>query len=718
MLRFYNSVAVAAIVTVLASATAQAQNAPGQSDDTNNTVNENVLEGDSGNIRDEIIVTATKSGDQTLQEVPLAIQVFDGESMRFKNITDLASLTSSVPGLLEGQNQSVASRSYNLRGAGGSNANGDSPIGYYVDDVPFVVPNFGIAPPIRFIDIDRVEVLRGPHGTLYGQGSAGGVFVFHSKDPDLEEAQFAAEAFISTTNDASGLNTDFAGVVSLPIIKNKLAIRVSGGISKNQGFADQYFGPFDGTPDREDVNVVRNDDIRAVVLFEPTDNISLRGQIWKFRPRQQFLGALDSVDPPYEQDTGDRTSFGNGDFSLYSLTANIDLGDVALTSSTSFMKGEFGIFIPIGPQGFFSSQFFPEGFTQEVRANSTGDGPLHWVVGGQYSDSKGPQENQLLIVPILDDNADNNTLTKNWAVFGEVSYDLFDGKLVPLVGLRQYHDKRIFEDRTSSLPSTENITTWRVNLSYVPTDNFTTFGTVATGFRAGIVQSRLQSDALIADGVPAGIQLKPESYTNYEVGIKWRTSDDSVSVGLNAYYSKIDDQMTSVQSSIPNVGGFANFGTAKQKGLDFEVQWRTPIEGLHLSVVGNVNDGEYGDVNPAVQIALPQIGPGSRLVNSIESSYRLNASYTTSLSNELDGFGNISFSHSGDRLGTDGLFADPYNMVNGTIGIRKGPFEISLVANNLFDERGPTTISQGNPNAGVSPVPRTFGIRLRADFQN
>ncbi len=135
---------------------------------------------------DEVVVTAQKSGAQSLQDVPLAIQAFGGEQLREKNITSINDLVSAVPGAFEGQRQSVASRSYNLRGAGGSNANGDSPIGYYLDDVPFVVTNFGIAPPVRFIDVERVEVLRGPQGTLYGQGSSGGVFIFHTRDPEPE----------------------------------------------------------------------------------------------------------------------------------------------------------------------------------------------------------------------------------------------------------------------------------------------------------------------------------------------------------------------------------------------------------------------------------------------------------------------------------------------------------------------------------------------------
>src|SRR6185369_8102181 len=178
---------------------------------------------------EEVLVTAQKTGSQSLQSVPLAIQAFNGEELREKNITSIGDLVSAVPGAFEGQRQSAASRSYNLRGAGGSNANGDSPIGYYLDDVPFIVTNFGIAPPVRFLDIDRVEVLRGPQGTLYGQGSSGGVFIFRTRDPSLTDFQFIGEAELGTTNGAGSANYGMAAAASIPLVKDRLALRISGG---------------------------------------------------------------------------------------------------------------------------------------------------------------------------------------------------------------------------------------------------------------------------------------------------------------------------------------------------------------------------------------------------------------------------------------------------------------------------------------------------------
>jgi len=664
----------------------------------------------------EIVVTAQKTAAQPLQEVPLAIQAFSGEELKEKNIRTISDLVSSVPGAFVGQSQSVASRSYNLRGAGGSNANGDSPIGYYLDDVPFIVTNFGIAPPVRFIDIERVEVLRGPQGTLYGQGSSGGVFIFHTRDPNLNELEFIGEAEYGNTKGAESHNYGAAAALSVPLIQDRLAVRVSGGYTENAGWADAYFGPYDGTPDEKGVNGVRDSDVRISALFKPADNVSLQAQYWRFRPRQAFTGFTASVDPPYYENTAGQDSFADGDFKLWSFTADIDFDNFSISSATSNLEGHFGIHIPRSPSGFFSSQFYPEMFAQEVRAYSTGSSPLHWIVGASYQDGEGPQANHLF-GPDVDINADNNTITKNWAVFGEVSYDLFDGKLVPLLGYRTYHDKRTFADGTTSVPSKKSVNTWRANISWLPTDNLTIFFTVATGFRTGIVQSQVQVESLRLAGVPADVALGPEESMNYEAGIKWRTDDGSLNIGLNFYQTEYENLQTNTPGAIDGVNGFSNFGDATSKGIDFEVRWHTPIEGLNVGVVGNLNDSKFDRVAPAVQAALPLFRPGSRLVNSIEKNYRFDVGYSRDFTSLVEGFGNVSLGHNGDRLQSSGLYADPYSLLNATIGVRFGSYEIALIGDNLKDERGPIFIGNTGPNSGQGPTPRTIGVRIRADFQ-
>ncbi|MEO9132236.1 MAG: TonB-dependent receptor [Sphingomonas sp.] len=684
--------------------TPQSQTSPTASDDQSNTTAD----------QNDIIVTASKTGAQSLQKVPLAIQVFNGEELKKRNITSVGDLVSSVPGAFEGFRQSNGSRFYNLRG--NVTQNGDSPIGYYLDDAPFIVTNFGIAPPVRFLDIDRVEVLRGPQGTLYGQGSSGGVFIFHTRDPNLKHIQYAFEAESSQTVGGQGLNYGVAGGFSVPIIKDVLGIRVSGGLSRDAGWADAYFGPYDGTPDQKGVNAARNDDLRVVALFHPFDNVNIRAQYWHFRPRQNFTGFTASVSPPYFENTAGQQGFSNGDFTLYSLTATVDFHAFSVTSATSQLDGTFGINIPLSPSGSFSSQFLPSMFAQELRVNSNSKGPLHWVVGGSYQNGQGPQVNALVLPGTLI-NADNNTITKNYAVFGEISYDLFGGKVVPLVGLRTYHDDRSFADSGGSVPTKEDVRTWRANLSYLPTDNLTMFVSAATGFRPGIVQSRVQVQSLQLAGVPAQVALSPESSRNYEFGLKWRSPSRALTVGLNLYQLKYTNLQTSVTGGINGVNGFANFGDATTKGVDLELHWNTPVKGLNVGIVGNINDSKYDKINAVIAAAQPLLKPGSRLTNTLGNNARFDVSYDRDLGGDFSGFGNVALSHSGDRLQASGIRVRPYDVVSLTLGVRHGDMELALIGNNLTDERGPTFVGTTGPLSGQGPTPRTIGLRFRINHQ-
>ncbi|MCW2404434.1 outer membrane receptor protein involved in Fe transport [Sphingobium sp. B1D7B] len=371
--------------------------------------------------------------------------------------------------------------------------------------------------------------------------------------------------------------------------------------------------------------------------------------------------------------------------------------------------------MPIAPAGAFSSQFFPDMFSQEVRINSTTDGPFHWLLGGAYQDGSGPQENYLRIpVAGIDTNADNNTITKNWAVYGELGYDLFDGKLRPRVGLRYYHDKRTFEDANTTNTNKKNVTTWRVNLSYVPNDDLTVFATAATGFRPGIVQSQIQADLLADVGIPAGTQTRPESSTNYEAGIKWRSPDRTLNVGLNFYVNKLEDMLTPTPTLDANVSGFSNFGDGTSKGVDIEMRWRTPLDGLTLSAVANINQGKYDTVDPAVQARLPYLRPGTRLVNTLEENARVDATYETSLGGDLNGLFNVAWTYNGNRLQTNGEYVKAYSVYSANIGLRYKAYDLTLFGENLGDYDGAVLTLN---TSSIRVTPRTIGLRLRVNYQ-
>ena len=132
-----------------------------------------------------------------------------------------------------------------------------------------------------------------------------------------------------------------------------------------------------------------------------------------------------------------------------------------------------------------------------------------------------------------------------------------------------------------------------------------------------------------------------------------------------------------------------------------------------LSFVGNINDSEYDTVNEVVAEAQPLLRPGARMLNTLDTNYRFDVNYNREIASNFDGFGNLSLSHSGDRLQGNAIIAEPYNILSLTAGIRYGDWELAFVGNNLTDERGPTFLGNTGPLSGSGPTPRTLGLRLR-----
>ena len=129
-----------------------------------------------------VVVTAAKTGRKTLVSTPMSIQVLTSADLKAKHITDIHDLiTTAVPGASEEEQIGNFVRDYAMRGSGAGGGIGDPMIGYYIDDTACSIPNSQVAPALRMVDIDRVEVLRGPYGMLYGQGAMGGIMIFHTR---------------------------------------------------------------------------------------------------------------------------------------------------------------------------------------------------------------------------------------------------------------------------------------------------------------------------------------------------------------------------------------------------------------------------------------------------------------------------------------------------------------------------------------------------------
>ena len=674
----------------------------------------------SGPVLEEIVVTATKTGAQQLSDIPMAIQAFDGGSLAERNVREGIDLIELIPGASQVQQIGAGYRIFSFRGSGAGGPIGDGMVGYYLDDTPFGVPNNQSAPPLQYFDIERVEVLRGPQGTLYGQGSMGGTIIYRTKNPNLQ--RFTAEGEIETsyTEDAGDPNYRAMAGVSVPLVEDKLGVRISGGYDYRAGYADVYAGAPVGEPRLKNANDIDATSLQAVVLWQPTDRLTVRTRAWRFTTSQDFLQVMDSVDPPYAANQGDFDGYDKRRAVYYSNTVTYDFDGLTLTNATSYQKslpGGFGVGLGLGPPlgtGVLINGGNAKNFVNELRLSTNGDGPVHWVGGVFYQNAKGLYTFSLDF-PTLSLGGSTLTKTENASVFSEVSYDLFGGKLVPLFGLRYFKDDRSSESISNGVPASStdkpDKLTWRANLAFHPNDNWMLFFNAGTGFRSGILQSQAQADAVNDDGVPTGISLTPDSLRNLEIGAKGSLLNNTVDLAVSAYDIKYSNLQSAFNTSI-GLAAFANLGNAKAQGIDLEVHWQTPVEGLSLSAIGNVNDSKFTDVIPAFADANPRAAEGLRLFNTPPHNARLDAAYTRPIGDWIMTM-NASATFNGRAKVEDPAVnnLDSYELYDASIAFQRDWYEIRVYVDNITDLRGPTAAN--GPTLLGGPRPRTIGVALR-----
>ncbi|WP_044336245.1 TonB-dependent receptor [Sphingomonas hengshuiensis] len=671
----------------------------------------------------EIVVTALKTGAQQLDKVPVAIQAFSQETLGNRGVRDAADLMQLIPGASQAQEIGAGYRIFSFRGSGAGGAVGDGMIGYYLDDTPFGVPNNQSAPPLQFFDIEQVEVLRGPQGTLYGQGSMGGTIIYRTKNPSLDRITTSGDFELSNTRDSGKLNYRAAGAVSVPLITDKLGIRLSGGYEKRAGYNDIYSGAPVGEPYKTDANNIISKDLQAVILWKPTDRATVRLRAWHFSTDQDYLNVMNSVNPPYAAYQGTIDGYDKRSANYYSGTFTYEFDKLTLTNATSYQDskpGGFGLALNLGEPlgiGLLVNGGHANNFVNELRLTTSDGGPLHWVGGLFYQKANGYYTFKLDF-PTLKSEGETITRTENASIFSEVSYELFDGKLVPLLGLRYVRDKRSSESVSNGVPATSeaepDALTWRANLAYYATDDWMFFFNAGTGFRSGILQSQAQADAVTADGVPSSLSLTPDKLRNLEIGVKGSFADGKVRVATSVYDIKYTNLQAAFTTSI-GLSAFANLGDATTQGVDIELAWDTPLKGLTLSSVANFNTSEFTNVKSAFAGADPRVANGQELYNTPPFNVRFDASFDRKVG-EIGVFANASATAVGRARNGDATVdtLDPYELYRASAGIRIDNYEFRIFGENLSDYRGPT--SANGPTLLAGPRPLTVGVGLRVNY--
>ncbi len=709
--------------------------------------------------RDTIVVTAQKR-EQTLQEVPQSISVVGGDSLERLNATSFQDYLALVPGLQLVQDTPGVGRLI-LRGVNTSGV--ASTVAVYVDETPFGsstgLVNAGIlAGDFDTFDVSRVEVLRGPQGTIYGANALGGVLKFVTNEPDTDEFSGRVRAGIEAV-DGGEVGYSGAGVLNVPL-GDKLAIRGSGFYRQSGGYLDSTGA--DGSDVAEDINGAESYGGRISALLNATDNFSIRltvvGQNLDTEEGSNINIDAVTLDPIGPDLTRSRYADATNkvEYRLYNGTAEWDLGAVTLTSATSYNTFDQTIhddFMTFSLAGLVSSILLPPPpvtplelvldqetdqtkFTQEIRLASNGNDQLEWLVGGYFTKETGIIS-QLVngvapgmtmpLVPVLADVAIESDY-KEYAGFANATLHITD-RFDVTAGGRYSHNKQSAFQATDGLPglfvgppevfpaidSSEGVFTWSVAPRYEINDLTAFYARVAKGFRPG-------GPNVLSPTAPAGTPLTFNSDTvlSYEFGVKSETENNVF--GIDASFYIIDWKDVQLFAVVNGFGVNTNGGGAKVIGGEVTASLR-PIEGLSLLFNGAYADAELTtDTDPIVVGALS----GETLPFTPKYTASVSGDYEFPLGNATIGYvGATGRYQSSQTTGFSpaGRNEFPsYGVLDLRAGVEFERFAIEVFARNLTNSTGltsggtpSTNLPGGILSAGVIR-PRTVGVTLTAAF--
>ncbi|MCF6216780.1 MAG: TonB-dependent receptor [Emcibacter sp.] len=647
---------------------------------------------------EEILVTATKRSS-TIKDVPFSINAQTQVDIQRSGATSLEDLARNVAGLMI-QNLGPGQSQVAIRGVSAGQIVRDQPgvkeqVGIYLDESVISLSLF--TPDIDLYDLNRVEVLRGPQGTLFGSGSIGGTIRYITNKPHTEGFEGSVEGNLNAI-DGGGVGGHIKGMLNMPIAEDKAAIRIVGYHTEYGGFIDALREG--GTID-ENVNSGSRTGGRITALFQATENITItprviyqevstdgnnRQEVFnlyanpytttrpavQLGPRQQFLLLRESFkDETLIADMTVEASFDGVD--LTSVTSYTDR-DILVSRDASALTGSVSVDLGYPDNAvLFPSNLRDttkvEQFTQELRLSSNGDGLFQWVVGAFYSNTDRFYR-QSLPTPGYDAVTDAvlgagtsaavgmgvapadspfyselpYTL-KQTAVFAEASYDVSDDLQVTAGG--RYYDYN--EERSvtqvglfgngvvNQIDKTEsNGFTPRVLATYDVNDDVTINAQISKGFRLGGVNDPLNTALCNANDLAifGGFQdYNDETLWNYEAGVKINTGN--VTLNMAAFYTKISNLQVTLDAGSCSSRISFNVPDAHTQGIEFELKAR-PIEGLDLSFAGSVIESEFGST---VLDSNGDVLGGVRDGNRLPSVPKLNIGITATYNFPIDAFG-------------------------------------------------------------------------------
>lgn len=698
-----------------------------------------------------IVVTATKRRED-LQDVAGAVTAITGSILGATHATGFESFAGYVPGL-SFESAGPTSNLIAIRGITTGGAQLSGAIGMYLDEVPVgASSSFGLAFQtfnINTFDLERVEVLNGPQGTVYGSNALGGTIKYITAPPDPR--RFGASGELEGSDTAHGSGNDGArAMINIPLFGDRAALRVDGLQQFDSGYARD---PFNG---RDDQGKARTLAGRVSFLAQLTPDVDLR--LGAFSQDISAMGYPVAFRDPV---TG-RPTYGTYDqnyalaqpsvasLRLYSAVVNWRAPGATLTSVTGYQlnSGKYlndvsDVYNPLlaavfgtQPYGLFVHTVTTK-VTQELRLASTGSGPFQWLIGGFYD-----HEDTREFIDLRDDATPAGTLAgfapfygvlpsiyTELAGFGDVTYH-FSSAFDTTLGVRYSSNTQRYQQIAYGLfvvptdpvltthedaRSTQHVMTYLINPRLHITDHWMVYAKAASGYRPGGPNFVLA----LGQGAPT---FAADTLWNYELGTKSSLLDGRLNLDLDVY----DIEWSKIQLTVNNGGinQLENGGDARVKGAEFSLAARVSPR-LTLSGSAGYTDAKLTTTAPGVGITYV----GARLPISPRYNFSVIARYGFELPGGRAGSVLLSDSYVGDH--TAGYAGSPvtplyrmpgFNTANVDVDLQLlRHLELDFYVKNAFDTAGQVSAStlanEYDPTAPV-PVtlsrPRTIGAELKA----
>ena len=702
-----------------------------------------------------IVVTATRRRE-SLQNVPGGVTALTGSFLDQIHAHSFEQFASFVPGLSY-ESLGPTSDLIAIRGVTTGGSQLSSGIGMYLDEVPIGASTpFGLGfqtLPINTFDLNRVEVLNGPQGTLYGANALGGAIKYVANAPNLNDFGALGDFGVSSTAHA-GTNDNADAMINIPLVPGKIAIRADGIQAFNSSFGQNILlntkdqGSARTIAGRIQVLAQINPDL-SVNLTAFSQNIHGNGLNVDFRNIATGQPVFGTYQQEYSLNQPSDSSL-----RLYSGVINWNLHWAKLTSITAYQidHGQYlddlsDVYNPLlapifGVQSYgLFARTNTRKYTQEIRLASYRNKAFQWLIGGFYT-----HEATHELVNLQDDSNANGTLFGYSPFYGvlpstyqEVSVfadgtHYFTNNFDVTLGVRYSKNRQHYQQFANGLlvvptnpalvtqenaTSNQSVATYLINPRYHVSKNVMIYGKIASGYRPGGPNFVLA----LGHGAPT---FQPDKLWNYELGEKATFLDDRIMLNADVY----DIHWSKIQLTVNNggVNQIENGGSARIKGAEISAAYKV-MPDLTLTGSGAYTDAKLTSAVPALGI----YQSGARLPLSPKYNFALAANYNFPIAYRYNGDLTVTDSYIGNRTaGYAGSLVSPvyrlpgYNTLNFDLAVfAPHGIEVDAYVNNVFDNVGQvsaaTTANEYDPAAPVPvtlSMPRTIGVDVKIALGN